>query len=227
MALIPSFLHSNLTCIWNVGTSVERLILDESCNKQCMFYMLKRSMMDAFKCFEALSLFIAARAIFQLSGDCHHYRWQGCKFRPVLSTHGFQQWGFFYVPHLLRHRTSVYTVSSEAPLEILSEHQLSCFIGTVYTAQAFKTAHMLWFKCEADSVLCDVYESACDLWKVGPCIPGSIFAYAKHCICYITLCMRGRTARTALQCWVPSCWQMWRITISLNVLPDPTQHSQT
>jgi hypothetical protein len=25
-------------------------------------------------------LFIAARAIFQLSGGCHHYRWQGCKF---------------------------------------------------------------------------------------------------------------------------------------------------
>jgi hypothetical protein len=27
-----------------------------------------------------LCLFIAARAIFQLSGGCHHYRWQGCKF---------------------------------------------------------------------------------------------------------------------------------------------------
>jgi hypothetical protein len=33
-------------------------------------------------------LFIAARAIFQLSGDCHHYRWLGCKFRPMLGTQG-------------------------------------------------------------------------------------------------------------------------------------------
>jgi hypothetical protein len=31
-----------------------------------------------------LGLFWVARAIFQLSGDCHHYRWQGCKFRPML-----------------------------------------------------------------------------------------------------------------------------------------------
>jgi hypothetical protein len=29
-------------------------------------------------------LFWVARAIFQLSGDCHHCRWQGCKFRPTL-----------------------------------------------------------------------------------------------------------------------------------------------
>jgi hypothetical protein len=30
-------------------------------------------------------LFWVARAIFQLSGDCHHCRRQGCKFRPVFS----------------------------------------------------------------------------------------------------------------------------------------------
>jgi hypothetical protein len=29
-------------------------------------------------------LFVATRAIFQLSGGCHHCRWQGCKFRPML-----------------------------------------------------------------------------------------------------------------------------------------------
>jgi hypothetical protein len=34
-------------------------------------------------------LFIATWAIFQLSGGCHHYWWQGCKFRPMLSTYGF------------------------------------------------------------------------------------------------------------------------------------------
>jgi hypothetical protein len=50
---------------------------------------------------------------FSLSGDCHHYQWRGCKFRPLLSTYGFQQWGFFYVPHLLRHGTPIYKVPSE------------------------------------------------------------------------------------------------------------------
>jgi hypothetical protein len=58
-------------------------------------------------------LFIAVWEIFQLSGGCHHYLWQGCKFRPRLSTHGFYQWGFFFVPPLLWHETSVDTVSSE------------------------------------------------------------------------------------------------------------------
>jgi hypothetical protein len=33
-------------------------------------------------------LLIAARAIFQLSGGCHHYRWQGCKFWPMLGAQG-------------------------------------------------------------------------------------------------------------------------------------------
>jgi hypothetical protein len=33
-------------------------------------------------------LFTAARAIFQLSGGCHHYRWQGCKFWPMLGAQG-------------------------------------------------------------------------------------------------------------------------------------------
>jgi hypothetical protein len=69
-----------------------------------------RSTNDLFVC-----LFIAVWAIFQLSGGCHHYRWQDCKFRPMLSTHGFRQWGFLFVPHLLRHWTSVYTVSPEGP----------------------------------------------------------------------------------------------------------------
>jgi hypothetical protein len=33
----------------------------------------------------------------------------------VLSIHGFKQRGFFFVPHLLRHGTSVYTASHEGP----------------------------------------------------------------------------------------------------------------
>jgi hypothetical protein len=60
-------------------------------------------------------LFLAAWAIFRLSGVCHHYWKHGCKFRPVLGIHGFKQLGFFFVPYLLRHGTSVYTVSSEGP----------------------------------------------------------------------------------------------------------------
>jgi hypothetical protein len=34
-------------------------------------------------------LFWVARTIFQLSGDYHHCRWRGCKFRPMLSAYGF------------------------------------------------------------------------------------------------------------------------------------------
>jgi hypothetical protein len=58
-------------------------------------------------------LFIATWAIFQLSGGCHHCRWQGCKSRPMFDVQGLG--GIFVVPHLLRHGTSVYTVSSKRP----------------------------------------------------------------------------------------------------------------
>jgi hypothetical protein len=59
-------------------------------------------------------LFIAARAIFQLSDRCHHNRWQGCKIWHMLSTYGFYQWRFFYVPQL-RHGTSIFKFTSERP----------------------------------------------------------------------------------------------------------------
>jgi hypothetical protein len=62
-----------------------------------------------------------ARAIFQLFGDCHHYWWQCCKFTPMLSAYGFYQSGFFYVQHLLRHRTSVFKVISEKPVILTTE----------------------------------------------------------------------------------------------------------
>jgi hypothetical protein len=40
----------------------------------------------------------------------------------MISTCGFSQWGFFfYVPHLLRHGTSVFKVISERPLILTSE----------------------------------------------------------------------------------------------------------
>jgi hypothetical protein len=67
-------------------------------------------------------LFWAVRAIFKLPGCCHYYQWQGCKFRPMLSAYGFEQWGFFYMPHLLRHRTSVFKIISERPVILTSEY---------------------------------------------------------------------------------------------------------
>jgi hypothetical protein len=45
---------------------------------------LKRLYIKEFVCF----LFIAAWSIFQLSGGGHHYRWLGCKFRPMLGAQG-------------------------------------------------------------------------------------------------------------------------------------------
>jgi hypothetical protein len=62
-----------------------------------------------------LCLFIAPLAIFQLSGGCHHYRWQGCKFRPMLSTQGLWAGRGTYRATPTATRASVYTVSSERP----------------------------------------------------------------------------------------------------------------
>jgi hypothetical protein len=50
---------------------------------------------DLHLCF--LVYLLAAWAILQLSDGCCHYRWQGFKFRPMLGTYGFQQWGCFFV----------------------------------------------------------------------------------------------------------------------------------
>jgi hypothetical protein len=50
--------------------------------------------------FLRVCLFIASQAIFQLSGSCHHYQWQYCKFRcPMHFSNG----------------TSFFTVSSKRP----------------------------------------------------------------------------------------------------------------
>jgi hypothetical protein len=40
------------------------------------------------KRWKVVCLFIATRAIYQLSGDCHHWRWLGCKFRSMLGAQG-------------------------------------------------------------------------------------------------------------------------------------------
>jgi hypothetical protein len=38
-----------------------------------------------WRCLFHVHLFVC----FELSGDCHHCRRQGCKFRPMLSAYGF------------------------------------------------------------------------------------------------------------------------------------------
>jgi hypothetical protein len=47
----------------------------------CISYKIKTITFYCFVC-----LFIAAWAIVQLSHGCHHYQWQGCKFKLMLST---------------------------------------------------------------------------------------------------------------------------------------------
>jgi hypothetical protein len=52
---------------------------------------------------------------YTLSGGCHHYQWQGCKFWPTWlcsALRVFEQVGIFIMPHLLQHGASVYTVST-------------------------------------------------------------------------------------------------------------------
>ena len=91
----------------------------EICN--ISYYKFMLLYVYASSCCLFVCLFWVAQAIFQLSGDCHHCRRQGCKFSPMLSAYSFQQWGFFYVPHLLRHGTSVFKVISERPVILTSK----------------------------------------------------------------------------------------------------------
>jgi hypothetical protein len=63
-------------------------------------------------------LFVYSRqSNFSATWGCHHYWWQGCKIRPILNTLMALriESSFFFVSHLLWHRTSVYMVSSEGP----------------------------------------------------------------------------------------------------------------
>jgi hypothetical protein len=63
-----------------ITISINHIIADSTHAKQIPYFPTDSYM---FVC-----LFIAARAIFQLSGGCHHCRWQGCKFWPMLGTQG-------------------------------------------------------------------------------------------------------------------------------------------
>jgi hypothetical protein len=59
-----------------------------------LLFTLRKGKWNRYRLFYILSrfvyLFIATQAIFQLSGGCHHYRWQGCIFRPMLGTQGLR-----------------------------------------------------------------------------------------------------------------------------------------
>jgi hypothetical protein len=59
--------------------------------------------------------FIAARAIFQLSGPVTITGDRAANFGLCSALRTFEQGGIFIVPHRLRHGTSVYAVSSERP----------------------------------------------------------------------------------------------------------------
>jgi hypothetical protein len=73
-------LYHHVLCISVLRSSVTVLILDLT----KILRLCLRSLVCLFVC-----LFRVARAVFQLSGDCHHCRRQGCKFRPMLSAYGF------------------------------------------------------------------------------------------------------------------------------------------
>ena len=54
---------------------------------------------------------------------------KGCKFWPMLDTHGHEQWGFFSVPHILWHGASVYNGHLRGPIKLTllpSVWQWSC-----------------------------------------------------------------------------------------------------
>jgi hypothetical protein len=113
---------------WNLRVLVETSLL--YINKH-LIIITELQFMRRFVLF--VYLFWVARKIFELSGDCHHCRVQGCKFRPMFSTYSFLQWVFFYVPHLLRNGTSVFKVISERPVILTSEcHALGEVAITTY-----------------------------------------------------------------------------------------------
>ena len=88
---------------------------------------------------KTLCLFWVALAIFQLSGGCHQYRRQNCKFRPMPCSSE----GFFYVPYILWHGISVFKVISERPVILTSCHALGEGAITTYIkCLAFDEASM-------------------------------------------------------------------------------------
>ena len=66
--------------------------------------------------FVCLLLFFGGRGVVIVENtDTSPLPVNGCKFWPLLGTFGHEQWGFFTVPHLLWHGTSVFMVISKDP----------------------------------------------------------------------------------------------------------------
>jgi hypothetical protein len=82
--LIPPLIYSEVLCtpiLWFIFLiGLMRLI---TVRYFCHFFFLN----FRFICFVYSNL--STWTIFQLTGDCHHYQWQGWKFRRMLSTYGF------------------------------------------------------------------------------------------------------------------------------------------
>ena len=72
--------------------------------------------------------FIVPLEIFSLMWKRHHYRWRDENFDLCTALMTIEQWGFFSVPHLLRHGTSVYYGHFRGPVTLtpLSTKQWSC-----------------------------------------------------------------------------------------------------
>jgi hypothetical protein len=60
------------SCVWN------------SCFVWSLFFLERQ-----LRVMKLCLFHIAAWAPFHLSGGCHHYRWQCCKFKPMLSIYSF------------------------------------------------------------------------------------------------------------------------------------------
>lgn len=58
-------------------------------------------------------LFFAHFKNLYLIWSSHHYHCVGCKCWAILGSHGHWSWGFFSVPYLLKHGTSINRVSFE------------------------------------------------------------------------------------------------------------------
>ena len=61
---------------------------------------------------------------FSLIWRCHHYRWRAANFDLCSALMTIEQWGFFGVPHLLWHGTSVYDGHLRGPVTLAPTTEL-------------------------------------------------------------------------------------------------------
>ena len=79
---------------------------------------------------------------FSLIWRCHHYRWKTANFNLIVFSAliAIEQWGFFSVPRLLWHGTSVYNGHLWGPLTLtpVAERLTSCFNDQGLSQSGFK-----------------------------------------------------------------------------------------